>query len=158
MPYKNTEKIALGGDMKNLIKLLVVMLTMISAAASVNTYHAMNVFKGEYQFNDPMTGEKVEFTITKKMKLVIKENDTYYEGRVHLMSHGLGIGPGDLPILTILLTGGSDEQTQSMVLRLYPEQDSSTVAKLLDAVFTENDGPNEITYIERYSKIGFRKN
>ena len=129
--------------MKNLL-LILVLFTHTLSMASVNSYHAMNVFKGEYKFTDDMTGNEVTFKVDKKGVVTMNDNDTYYESDSAVNSLGTDLGEG-LSIMTVLLAGGSDEQTTTLHIRLYPNQNDGTVAGLLDIVYFENDGPNNVT-------------
>jgi len=55
------------------------------------------------------------------------------------------------------LAGGSDEQEMTIVLRFVPIQDSGISIKLLDAVYLENDGPNELSFSQRLNQLKVEK-
>lgn len=130
-------------------KLFLVSLISLSSFAAVNFHHAMNVFKGDYKFEDPFSGDEVSFSITKKGKITLKENDSYYFAKVNVNSLGNELGPDGLSIMTIMLAGGSDEQTYTAFITIYPQQDVTTQVRLVDFFMAENDGPNELSSIYR---------
>ena len=136
--------------MKKLKLTLVLMLVTATVLSAVNPYHAMNVFKGKYKFQDEITGELVEFVIDKSGSVKLVENYTYYVAKTTVNYLGNDLGPGGLSVMTVMLAGGSDEQTTTLHVRLFPEQHGThgTVAKLLDMVMVENDGPNEVTSVQ----------
>lgn len=142
--------------MKKLIVLIAAIFSVFQMSfAAVNYYHAMNIMKGDYQFTDPMTGEKVEFSISNKEKVTMKENDAFYFANATALQLGNDLGPQGLTFLTVMLAGGSDEQTSTLVIRLFPRQNygDSSETGLLDVVYLENDGPNEGSYAESYKNV-----
>ncbi|EQC47263.1 hypothetical protein [Bacteriovorax sp. Seq25_V] len=132
--------------------ILVAFFVAISAFGAVNKYHAMNVFKGDYKFKNPQTGNDVLFSITNKGEITLLENDDFYNAKVEVQSLGNNLGPDGLSVMTVMLAGGSDEQTMTTFIRLYPVQiddkDSVKVA-MIDAIQVENDGPNGVTFLTR---------
>lgn len=130
-----------------LLTFLILSLSALSnpAKADVNHYHAMNVFKGTYQYVDADNDITLQFTIDNRGQIALKKNNLYYFAKTNIGALGNQLGPDGLSVMTIMLSGGSDEQTETIFIRVYPKQDdknSGAVVKLLDVVYAENDGPN----------------
>lgn len=143
--------------MKNILFFLSLILFQLNVSASVHPTHALNVLRGNYSFKDAITGDKVEFSINEKGFIDLLDNTTYFNAQSKIDSISNGIGPGGLSILTVMLAGGSDEQETSLIIRIYPEQDQSTVTRLLDIVYLENDGPNELSWAQIQDKVRLTK-
>ncbi len=138
--------------MKILFCALLFLLQSISYA-DVSPGHAKNVFSGEYKLTDQLTGSEINFEIKSSSAIELKENDTYYQAKTAINSLGNNIGPSGLSVMTIMLAGGSDEQTTTLHIRIYPHQETRTKAELLDIVYFENDGPNDISSAQIWSKV-----
>jgi hypothetical protein len=127
------------------------------AFADVSPAHARNVFMGEYKFKDLLTGSEISFVIQNNGNIELKENDTYYKAKTAINYLGNDIGPSGLSVMTMMLAGGSDEQTTTLHIRIYPHQIDRTKAELLDIVYFENDGPNAGSSASIWSKVKLLK-
>ena len=140
------------------MKFIFIPLTFIliysSLLASVDEGTAMEVFAGEYRFTDDFTGTDIYFIVDSTGDIALSDNDTYYEASTVINLLGNNYGPIGLPIMNIMLAGGSDEQTVTLHIRIYPKQYSfdDVAVGLIDFVYTENDGPNGLTFVNLLHK------
>jgi hypothetical protein len=58
------------------------------------------------------------------------------------------IGPKSLPLATLSIVLGSDEETHTFVYRFVVLKESSTAVRLVDSVYSINDGPNEFSSLK----------
>ena len=99
----------------------------------------LDVFSGRYRFTDQMTGEKVIFDIVERGEVFLDDSqDAYWNSTSIVNALGNEIGPEALPVMNIILAGGSDEQTGNLHIRLY--LGGMLEVRLLDVVYAENDG------------------
>ena len=136
------------------------LIASINSFAAVNHNQAMKLFRGQYKFIDHQHQEEVIFKISRAGAILLNVDDStsYYEARTQVSSLGNGLGPDGLTVMTIILSGGSDEQTTTLLIRIYPKQEQgSTTTGLLDIVYLENDGPNKVTWASPTSKTKLYK-
>ena len=136
--------------MKFFLVPFIFLLIQSSPFAAVDESRAMQAFAGEYFFIDDFTNEKIYFILDSSGEIAVDENSAYYEAATIVNVLGNDNGPNGLPIVNIMLAGGSDEQTITLHIRLYPKQydDYDITARLLDFTYVENDGPNGWSFAE----------
>jgi hypothetical protein len=147
--------------------LLAFALFTASARADVRPIHAMNVFRGEYKVVMPVPEEErghdtLEFKLGSRLQ--ISDVRTSYHTRsqrslAKMVFSAADEGPNGLPVLSLVFTSGSDEDTSDIHLRLTVEQNvgKKTLPVFLDAIFTFNDGPNESSSVSRMKGVKILK-
>lgn len=135
--------------------LLAFLLTMpILANASLTYEHYMNIIKGEYKIvldsSETVFTDIIEFKLKNTGDIVASEE---LESKTFTNFFTNDIGPIGLPTTTVMLYYYSDEQTEGYNLTISAEEGRPSRVLIQDLVFTANDGPNELTSIQRVNKF-----
>lgn len=132
-----------------------------SAQAEVNPVHARNAYAGAYRvtFMRAATGKPafIDFTVDANLVVKIARSQSEVSGTARMAYSNSEIGPNSLPILNVLLSYGSDEDTGELQLRIGMQYGQSPVSQgkprsqivFLDLIETFNDGPNNMASVNR---------
>ncbi|KHD89609.1 MAG: hypothetical protein OM95_02460 [Bdellovibrio sp. ArHS] len=117
--------------------------------AALNRADLGSLSAGVYKID---LGDDYQVTVQINKKLAVTLLATDIELEPALASHtpslkSLAGGPDGLPFLQVYVILGSDEDTTTYIIRLFPKQDAEDRAslELVDVVKTVNDGPNSYT-------------
>jgi hypothetical protein len=67
----------------------------------------------------------------------------------NMESHDNEIGPKSLPLATLSIVLGSDEETHTFIYRFVVLRESSAAVRLVDSVYSINDLPNEVSTLRQ---------
>lgn len=114
-------------------------------------------FSGKYKadFEGVFSQDSVEFLISPmgKIKIISYHGDESLgrpEIHFNIATFNNQLGPTTLPIASLMFTVGSDEETHAFILRLavISQGGEQKQIRLIDSIYTINDGPNDVTSVE----------
>jgi hypothetical protein len=146
--------------MKSIILLLSGLLLSFQVSASMSQSQVLKAASGRYELS--MGQDKISFVLRSKGNIMIfKSTFDYLQGELQITGSSNSYGPDGLPILNLVFSEGSDEETRGMHLLLTVEQDWSGEdheVRPITLFGTFNDGPNDYsTYEGTYKNYKLKK-
>ena len=148
--------------MKKILIGLITMLMSLSTFAAINQDEALYAIKGKYQISmGPST--KASFVIRSSGEILMLKSQGELEdseGTLAFVGSSNSNGPDGLPVVSLVFSTGSDEETRDIHVLMTVEQDWSEddrEIKLITVFSTFNYGPNEYSSYEGQSDIEQKK-